>query len=126
MLFELHPVVPSVVPQDSRPLNMRSKAGGCLSKVNQLNAIRDPAVFKLFPDFAQNTIRQTASRQNSHIDIGSLLDLASGHRAKKVDLDIIPLQTVEKNVAHCLQIVRCSLNHDQQLYHSLKLDGNWF
>ena len=123
MLFELHPVAPSVVPQDSRPLNMRSKAGRCLSKVNQINAIRDPAVFKLFPDFTQNKIRQTASRQNSHIDIGSLPDLASGHRAEKVDLDIVPLQTVEKNVARCLQIVSCSLNYDQQPYHSLKLDG---
>jgi hypothetical protein len=57
-----NPVFPSVVPQDSRLLNTRSKSGGCLAKVNQLNAIRDPAVFKLFPNFAQNPIRQIAYR----------------------------------------------------------------
>jgi hypothetical protein len=41
---------------------MSSKPRRCLSKVNQVNAIRDPAVFKLFPDFTQNTIREAANR----------------------------------------------------------------
>jgi hypothetical protein len=97
---------------------MRSKPRGCLTKVNQLNAIRDPAVFKFFPDFAKNTIRQTTNRQNGHIDIGSLPELASGHRSEEVDLDVVPLQTVEKNTAHFQQVLGRSLNHDKSLYHS--------
>jgi hypothetical protein len=92
---------------------MSGKSVRGLGEVNQFHAIGDPTVLKLLPYFAQNTIRKTANWQNPNIDVRSPAGLASGHRAEKVDLDVIPLQPIEKKMADCFQMPGRCLSHAQ-------------